>query len=255
MKVTVCELRGDAPGLTEDWQALVAHVRAEHSQLVLLPEMPFYPWFAVTREFDPATWQAAVSAHERGLTRLPALAPAIVIGTRPVNRNGHRLNEGFVWSAAHSYRAVHDKYYLPEDDGFWESSWYERGDGKFSTFAIDGHTLGMMICTELWFMQHAHDYGQANAQLIVTPRATGKPTVDKWLAGGRVQAVVSGAYSLSSNHVSDDPTVDLGGQGWIIGVDGEVLGVTSRQQPCLTLELDLTHADAAKHTYPRYVKD
>ncbi|MGQ0600373.1 MAG: carbon-nitrogen hydrolase family protein [Anaerolineales bacterium] len=255
MKVTVCELRTETHGFAEDWQALLAHVHAERSQLVLLPEMPFCPWFAVTREFDPVTWQTAVSAHEHWLTRLPELAPATVLGTRPVTRNGKRLNEGFVWSVTHGYSAVHDKHYLPEDEGFWESSWYERGDGKFSTFAIDSHALGMMICTELWFMQHARDYGQAGAQLIVTPRAAGKPTVDKWLAGGRVQAVVSGAYSLSSNHVSEESQVDLGGQGWIIGVDGEVLAVTSRQRPFVTLELDLAHADAAKHTYPRYVKD
>lgn len=255
MKVTVCELRTEPSGLAEDWAALVQHVQAHKSELVLLPEMPFSPWFALTKNFDLAVWQAAVEVHESWLARLPELGAAVVIGSRPVNRNGLRLNEGFVWHAAQGYGAVHDKYYLPEDEGFWEASWYQRGNGQFVLAEAAGLKFGMVICTELWFLHRARAYGVAGAHLIATPRATGKPTVDKWLAGGRVQAVVSGAYSLSSNHVSDDPNLDLGGQGWVIDPDGQVLAVTSRQQPFATVEIDLAQAEAAKKTYPRYVLD
>lgn len=45
----------------------------------------------------------------------------------------------------------------------------------------------------------------------------------------------------------------LGGQGWIIGPDGEVLGMTSSEQPFVTVDIDLSLADRAKDTYPRYV--
>ena len=41
LKATVCEFRDDPPGLAEDWQGLVAHVKNQGSDLVLLPEMPF----------------------------------------------------------------------------------------------------------------------------------------------------------------------------------------------------------------------
>lgn len=255
MKVTVCELRTEPSGLAEDWAALVQHVQAHGSQGVLLPEMPFSPWFALTQIFDLSVWQAAVEVHEHWLARLPELGAAVVMSSRPVNRNGLRFNEGFVWQAARGYGAVHDKYYLPEDEGFWEASWYQRGNGKFTLAEAAGLKFGMVICTELWFLQRARAYGLAGAHIIATPRATGKPTVDKWLAGGRVQAVVSGAYSLSSNHVSDDPNLDLGGQGWVIDPDGQVLALTSRQQPFATVEIDLARAEAAKQTYPRYVLD
>lgn len=255
MKVTVCELCTEPNGLAEDWAALVAHTQAHRSELVLLPEMPFSPWFALTREFSAEVWQAAVEAHERWLTCLPELGAAVVIGSCPVNRGGARLNEGFVWQATHGYGTAHDKYYLPEDEGFWEASWYQRGAGRFDVVEADNLKIGMVICTELWFLQHARAYGLAGAHIIATPRATGKPTVDKWLAGGRVQAVVSGAYSLSSNHVSDDAQMDLGGQGWAIDPDGQVLAVTSRSEPFVTVEIDLARAEAAKHTYPRYVLD
>ena len=54
MRVTVCELGDDVEDFAGDWERLVAHVRAQASDLVLLPEMPFYPWFAWRRQFDPA---------------------------------------------------------------------------------------------------------------------------------------------------------------------------------------------------------
>jgi predicted amidohydrolase len=253
MKITVCELNDDPIAFEEDWQALTMHVRAKGSQLVVLPEMPFASWFALSPRYDAAVWQASVNAHEAWLGRLEELAPATVISTRPVDRGGKRLNEGFVWDQVEGYRPVHHKYYLPDEDGFWEASWYARGDGSFEPVQTRGVRLGFLICTEQWFMEHGRAYGKQGVHMIVTPRATGKPTVEKWLVGGRALAVVSGAFSLSSNRYSRSE--DLGGQGWAVGPDGQVLGLTSRAQPFLTVSIDLEDAERAKSTYPRYVLD
>lgn len=252
MRVTVCELNDTSPEFARDWEKLAEHVRREKSDLVLLPEMPFAPWLAAQRQFDAAMWRSAVEAHERWLQRLGELAPAGVVGTRPVTREGKRLNEGFVWDIAEGYRIAHLKYYLPDDEGFWEASWYGRGDGVFAPQHIGDVRLGFLICTELWFMEWARAYGKAGAHLLVIPRCTGKPTLEKWLTGGRAAAVISGAYVLSSNRFS--PRADFGGQGWVIDPDGAVLGVTSQAQPFLTFEIDPQRAEAAKRTYPRYVQ-
>ncbi len=256
MRVTVCELNDAQDAFARDWKRLVAHVKAESSQLVLLPEMPFCSWFAVTDQFNAALWQHAVAAHDAWLARLIELAPAVVLGSRPVNEATRRLNQGFVWDQAAGYRAAHLKYYLPNEDGFWEASWYERGDGRFIPICCGAARIGFQICTDLWFMERARAYGKAGVHLIVNPRATAQPTLDKWLVGGRAAAVVAGAYSLSSNRVSDDAsTVTFGGQGWIIGPDGDVLGLTSPERPFVTIEIDLDEAERAKSTYPRYVPD
>lgn len=256
MKVTVCELNDEMDAFKSDWEHLSAHVRQEASQLVLLPEMPFFPWFARTLPFDPVRWALAVEAHESWLLRLPDLAPATILCTRPVERGRRRLNEGFSWDEAGGYQARHEKYYLPEDEGFWEASWYARGDGEFEPFEAGGAYIGFQICSELWFFDRSRQYGQRGVQIVAVPRCTQAVTVDKWLTGGRASAVVAGAYNLSSNHVSQGRGKDgLGGQGWIVSPDGEVLGVTSAQQPFLTIDLDLSLADAAKSTYPRYISD
>ncbi len=274
MRVTVCELNDRPDLLEQDWQGLVEHVKSSQAELVLLPEMPFHPWVACTPAFDPAAWNQAVAAHDAWLPRLSELAPAVVLGTRPVNANPRvtgfagmsgfaedvlnrkRLNEGFTWSVDTGYRRAHHKYHLPEDEGFWEATWYQPGDGDFKLVQAGPARVGFLICSELWFMQHARRYGQQGAQIVVTPRCTGKNTVDKWLVGGRASAVISGAYSLSSNRVcpaGNQP--QFGGQGWVVGPDGDVLALTSTEQPFVTVDIDLAVADQAKQTYPRYMPD
>ena len=256
IKATVCELRNSPEDFAGDWERLVAHVKTERSDLVLLPEMAFAPWFAVTRRFDPLVWYTAVMAHDSWMQFVPDLAPAAVIGTRPIDADGARFNQGFLWTTDKGYMPVHEKYYLPDDDGFWEASWYGRGEREFTAFGWGEVRVGMQICTELWFMEHARAYGQAGVHLLAVPRATPRETLDKWLAGGRAAAVISGAFTLSSNSATrPNDIANLGGQGWIVGPDGQVLATTSPEQPFATVELDLAAAEHAKQTYPRYVPD
>ena len=260
IRVTVCQLRSDPDGMQRDWEALVEHMRREGSDLVLLPEMPFYPWPFWRQTFLPEVWQATVAAHDRWQERVAELAPAIVTGSRPAGREGRRLNRGFVWQEGDErLRLFHSKAHLPDESGFWEASWYQNGRGAFRVVELDESgrlCAGFLICTELWFMDHARTYGQEGAHLLLTPRATERRTVDKWLAGGRAAAVIAGAYSLSSNHYGDyHQPVSLGGLGWIIGPDGEVLALTTPSRPCATMTIDLGRAERAKETFPRYVPD
>lgn len=251
LRVTICELPDDRAAFDDAWVSLVEHARLERSELVVLPEMPFAPWLASSPHFDSAAWDAAVRSHEAWLCRLRELAPAAVVSSQPVTRGSRRLNEGFAVEAG-IVRSVHDKRFLPDEEGYWEARWYEPGDDSFEVISVAGATVGMLICTELWSLGHAQRYGKLGAQLIVTPRATGRPTVEKWLTGGRAAALVSGAWSVSSNWTAAEGGGDFGGVGWLIDPDGEVLARTSPASPFVTMAIDLSLADAAKATYPRY---
>ena len=257
MKVTVCELRNDADGLEQDWQALVAQVKSQKSDLVLLPEMPFHRWVAGTNKVDPDIWQQAVIAHDQWVQRFSELSPAIVAGSRPVIQEGKCHNEGFIWQSESGYKPSHAKYYLPDEEGFWEASWYERGKRDFTVVQCKGINVGFLICTELWFLEHARSFCKQDIHLLVCPRVTPKSSVDKWIAGGRAAAVVSGAFCLSSNlNGPNTESIAFGGAGWVIEPEeGSVWGVTSRSEPFLTVDIDLAEAERAKHTYPRYVSD
>ena len=225
--------------------------------MVVLPEMVFYPWIAWTKQVDVQVWEASVNAHTEWLTRLQELAPAMVIGSRPVNQQGKHLNEGFLWTPERGYQAVHAKYYLPDEELFWEATWYQRGEKAFLPVREKQISIGMLICTELWFNEHARAYGKADVHLIASPRATPGTSRDKWVAGGRTVAVTSGAFSLSSNMSGRDRHgIEWAGTGWIIEPEeADVLGLTSPEHPFLTRDIDLNTAEQAKLTYPRYVRE
>jgi N-carbamoylputrescine amidase len=257
MKITVCELPNDFIFFEKKWEELVSHVKNEDSELVLLPEMPFSPWLAQSKQFHADQWEKSVENHRQWITRLEELAPAIVVSTRPVTSNGIRSNLGYIWLPEGGLKDVHAKNYLPDEQAFWEASWYQRGDGTFTPVKTPVGKLGFLICTELWFNQHARQYGKEGIHLLVCPRATPRPTVNKWIAGGQTAAVISGAYCLSSNLTGTTPAGgDFAGVGWIIEPEeGKVMGLTTSENPFLTLDIDLAMAEKAKHTYPRYVLD
>lgn len=257
MKVTVCELPNTEKELEEAWEGLVKHAKKQQSDLILLPEMPFYKWLAHTKEDNAVEWKTAIENHLNWIDRFKELEQAIVISTRPIIRNNIRHNQGYIWDLKNSVKDSHTKYYLPNEAGYWEASWYQRGSGDFLPIDTPKGKIGFMICTELWFFQEARKYGKELVDIIVCPRVTPASSAQKWVAGGQAAAVVSGAYCLSSNLSGSTPQgSNFAGTGWIIEPEeGDVLGVTSANHPFLTIDIDLEKAKKAKKSYPRYVLD
>ena len=249
MKITVCELPDDREEFPRAWDWLARHVKQESSDLVLLPETPFSGWIFAYPKFDMKVWREAVGQHDAWMERVHELGATAVLGSRLTGSGERRFNEGFAWSRGR-LTLSHRKRYLPDEPGFYESRWYGRGGKRFSTFDVEGWRAGFLICSDLWSMENARSYGKRGAGLIAVPRCTGLST-DKWLAGGRAAAVVSGAYCASSNRTGERGPAKFGGLGWVVDPDGKVLATTSRQEPFVTVEMDEATAKKAKKTYPR----
>jgi len=257
MKASVCELPNDWTENPAVIQALKDHVRENKTRLLLLPEMPFSRWVSGSSTPDAQTWRSAVASHDQWISRLEMFDVPIIAGTRPVVEDGVCKNTGFVWTRETGVQQVHEKYYLPDEEGFWEASWYAMGNGRFDVFETSGIKIGFLICTELWFTHHARDYARAGIHLLLCPRATPAGSSETWLAGGRAGAWISGAFCLSSNFNGPNTNeMDFGGTAWITEPDGgTVLGKTSGTSLFLTRDIDLQAAEDAKKTYPRYVKE
>jgi N-carbamoylputrescine amidase len=252
LRVTACELPEYGPDFEQHWQALAAHVAAERSDLVVLPEMPFAPWLATRRGGADAEWDGAVALHAAWMQRLAELGAPAVAGSAAVTEADVRRNAGFAWSAAQGVQLVHRKHYLPDEPGYWEASWYQAGSNGFHAFDAGGVRAGMQICTDLWSLEDSRRLGRQGAQLLLVPRATPAGSRDKWLAGGRTAGVVAGAFTASSNRADAGDGL-FGGLAWITGPEGEVLGTSSPDAPFVTVAIDLTQAAAARSSYPRYV--
>lgn len=250
MKVTVCQLSNYGGIVTQEWQDLTHHVEAEDSDLLLLPEMPFNRWLAADYTVNPDQWNEAVEVSQEWLELLLDF-PIVMASTRPTTEDGVNRNRGFTTNLG-EINELHTKRHLPNESGFWEARWYQAGTDDLVAFDVAGAKAGMVICSELWFLQDVQDLGQQGIDLLCIPRATMHESLEGWLAAGVVSAKVSGAYSLSSNlYRPRGGSADLGGMGWIIDPDGEVLATTDVTTPFVTVEIDLDKAKAAKDTYPR----
>ena len=255
MKVTVCQLDNRDDQIDNAWVKLRDHLQQASSEFLLLPEMCFHEWLAADADADDARWQAAIDSHNQRIEALDEFAVPAIIGTRPINtRSGHR-NQAYLWTED-AVQAVHEKYYLPDESGYWEAHWYDRGELKFDFCEALGLKIGIQICTEMWFFEWARHFARAGVEMLCIPRATPHASTDKWLAGGRTAAVCAGAYCLSSN-IWNPPgaKADCGGAGWIISPEGEVLATTDEDTPFVSMDIDIEFARQSKTSYPRYVAE
>jgi len=249
MKVTTTEVPDSLTDFSNFWDTLVLHVKENKSELVLLNEFSFIKWFA-SKDMSDEIWASAIQLSGEWEKRLSELNNCIVLGSRPIVDGGKRYNEAFIWTSWGGIQGVHRKNYLPDEEPCWEMSWYSRGDGTFiPTTVTDDIRIGFLMCSELWFNEHARKYGKQGVDIIVVPRATELNSLSNWEVGGKAAAIVSGAYVLSSNRVGNG----FGGQGWIIDPNGSTLARTDKASPIVTVDIDLSQAVAAKLTYPRNV--
>ena len=257
MTVTVCQLDSRAEHRSAALAALGRHAVEAGSDLVLLPEMPFSAWLAAEREPDADRWRAAVAEHDAAIARLGELGVGAVITSRPtVEPGGTRRNAAVLWTPATGAVRVRDKRHLPDEPGFWEASWYDRGEPSTATCRVGEARVAVPVCTDLWFLDGAREYARSGVDLYCLPRATPYGSLPTWLAGGQVAAVCAGAYSLSSNRWEPDGDgLDCGGLGWVVDPDGHVLATTSADRPYVSVPVDLAVSRAAKGSYPRYVQE
>jgi N-carbamoylputrescine amidase len=258
MKITVCQLDPREGQIDTYLSSLKSHIESEHSEFVLLPEMSFSEWLAADKNPNPDRWTQAIERHNKYINNLNGIGAAAIVGTRPIiNSNGSRRNEAYIWTKDLKCPSpIREKYYLPDEDGYWEYSWYDRGLKSFDTACFRSVRIGVQICTEMWFFEWARHYAASRVDLLCIPRATPHSSVDKWLAGGQTAAVCSGAYSISSNlWYPPGHKISCGGLGWIIDPEGNILKTTNPDAPFATVEIDLELSRISKSTYPRYVSE
>ncbi|HEY3813961.1 MAG TPA: carbon-nitrogen hydrolase family protein [Caulobacteraceae bacterium] len=250
MRVGVVEWPEDLAPEGPAWTALGETVTEAELDLLVTNELPFGRWLADADVFDRASAVANVAGHVAGLKALALLAPA-VLTSRPTLRRERMVNEA-VLVAGDAVRVVHRKVHLPSEPGWYEEDWFASGRGGFRTVDLEDLRLGALLCTDAMFTEHARRYASRGAHVIAIPRTTGSQ--DIWLAAGKMAAIVSGCWVVSSNRAGVSRNgARFDGGGFVFDPTGALVGVTSAQQPLLVVDVDAAASERQKSAYPCYL--
>lgn len=235
------------------WSAIMQAVDAAAPDLLVTNEMPFGGWIASAAHFDRDVAARSVSADEEGVAALSQLPVPAILSSRPVWEGERLANEAIIIEAGY-VRGIHRKQYFPAEPGWHETTWFGTASRGFVPATVGGIGVGVLLCTELMFNEHARSYGRLGASLIAVPRATDLST-DLWHAAGKMAAMVSGAYVVSSNRVGPSSGPTFGGHGFVYAPTGELLATTSADRPLAVFELDVALVEHQKREYPCYVAE
>jgi N-carbamoylputrescine amidase len=236
------------------WDLICRTVDAADADILITNEMPFGVWLAESPAFDADRAQRSIELHDEALDALRGLNVGAVVSSRPVAVGDRLANEAFVLEGA-QYRAIHHKQYFPQEKGFFEQAWFVAQQKGFECVRIGAVRVGVMLCTELYFNEHARHYGRLGADLIVTPRASGT-SHHYWKAAGAMAAIVSGAYWISSNrHGPAEHGQVFGGAGLAMSPEGVLSGQTTDDANLMVATIDLDLTRQQKSQYPCYVAE
>jgi len=237
LKVTVCQMHDRGADLARDWEKLVLHVQRDASDLVLLPETAFSRPFIETPDFDARVWKRAIVAHERWQARLVELAPAVVVGTRPLQWGQRRFNQGFVWTPSQGIRWINAKAALRTHEGAWEGRWYHTARAPSTPIEIGHVVISLLIGSELWSSDERYRQPASDIDLLLTPRIGPPPGDLAWIIAGSKAAKRARAYGLSSSRTVNGDSSRVGG--WIVDPGGKILAITSESRPFVSAALEL----------------
>lgn len=260
-RVLLGQFPESADAQTEAFQDVRRAVEEAAPDLVLLGEMPFGPWVSAEETPQQALAARVVEAHERGLEQLcDWQVPAIISSaarastTAPSTRHVSPLvNDAFAIEAG-TPRFIHQKHHFPEEPGFYEQRWFTTERRGFELHEVGGLRVGVLLCSELMFNEHARHYGKLGADVLLVPRSSERAS-RTWHIAAAMAALVSGAYVLSSNRVGERSGVKFEGEGFAYAPDGTLLGVTTARTPRLTIEIDRAFVHKQRAGYPCYLPE
>ena len=146
-----------------------------------------------------------------------------------------------------TFHPLRSKFYLPNDFPAVERVWFDEGDTMTGVFDVLGARISVRLCSEIMYAETPRLLRAEGAEIVVQSRATGDHP--RWQAASVLGASTSGAFVIGANRRSEDRDWFTGAS-WVYSPQGELLGESSAEHPCVTVEIDLNEARAAKAEYP-----
>jgi len=247
MKICTAEFPDEQNLYAKAIEGIAQHVSETNPDLLVLPEMPFTPWIFHVDTYSEEKWQHTVENQVQWLKQLSTAVPTPIITSRPITKVGKNLNEAIYMDHNRDINPLRSKQYLPNDFPALERVWFHEGEPSDSVFDIQGHKIGVQLCSEIMYPETPRKLAENDVEIIVQSRATGDHP--RWRAASVLATSTAGAFVVGANRRSSERDWFTGGS-WVYSPEGELLAETSAAVPFVTVELDLSRATNAKADYP-----
>ena len=196
-RIATCEFPDRADAAKATWRRLEDELAKTPVDMLVLPELAGVDSFWVSPVFDEVVWRHAVATHATISDELKRLGAKRIVGTRAIEVDGRRWNETFLWKPETGLMRGRPKAWLPEQEGGWEATWFDRGPQNVSPMQDGEVCFAALVCTEVMVSAAERRLGQAGVQLLAVPRATGGHP--RWEVATRMAAIAAGAFVVTAN--------------------------------------------------------
>src|SRR5579859_3116919 len=255
MDLTIALVREVFPGPGEKarLREMLERARAQGAGLTVLPELPLDRWAPATKTPDDNDAEAPNGWRHQALSEAARAAGIGLVGGGIVRepQSGRRHNTALVFDRTGALVSSYRKVYLPEEDGFWETSHYEPGDALPAVIEAFPLRLGLQICSDVNRPEGSRLLAALGAEVIVAPRATEAATFARWKTVLTAIAMTSCAYVVSVPRPRAELGVPLGGPAIAVAPTGDVLLESTEALSVVTLQR--RQVEEARRHYPGYL--
>ncbi len=240
--------------VTDNLEKTYAFVeQAADSDLLFFPEIqatPFFPQYPAQdvekyrfTEDHPAIARLEQASKEHDLILSPNFYMKGEDG-KSFDRNlWITPGEGYVDSASmvHVYQA----------ENFYEVDYYTPSEDGFKVFDTPYGKVGIVICFDRHIPESIRTCALKGADLILIPTAnTAEEDMEFFEWEVRVQAMQSGVFLAMCNRVGREGNMTFAGESIVVDPKGNVLLKADDAEQLITLDLDLSEAEAFRKARP-----
>ena len=237
--------------------SLHAHLREAKeagADVAVLPELPLNDWAPHTKTARAEDAEEPDGPRQTLMSRAAAAVGVGVVGGAIVTDadSSVRHNTALLYGADGSCLARYRKIHLPEEEGYWETSHYEPGETGPEVVHGLPLRVGLQICSDVNRPQGFQLLAAQGVEVVFAPRATPPETYERWRLILRANAIMSGAYVISTNRPRPEHGASIGGPSLVITPLGEVIVETT--DPVVVVSLDRAVVAEAAREYPGYLE-
>ena len=231
-------------------QAKIA--KSQGADVICFPEFFSYPWFPYSKNKDLSMFDNDITiSHSIELAR--KLCVYLVISYYEI-ASGRQYNTALLIDPNGKIIGKYRKNHRPDLPYFYETSWYSQGDLGLPVFETEIGKIGILICSDIMFLQNAQIMSRQGAELIFNPRCVVKMGNYRWQKMLIANAIVSGCYVFSANRTGSYHDMQFDGHSMIIEPGGMIISESEYLEDILIADYDLQKVKEAQSKYPCIVE-